>query len=186
MQEDTSSSTHEVSALLFRTKQLVAPEAAEAPEAPEGPEGVAVSALPVLEGAQADGDGDGSEVPEVSDGAPRPSSLPHGGGLGPFKNLLLPSFAAVPPPAGGSPRELQGLSSPPCPVASPLSPAGNHGNHSAASSPRIAPMTFVANKYVLLDKVDGSSFFNCVDVHTREQLVCKVGPVSCFLISPGF
>lgn len=156
MQEDPSSRSHEVSHI-FRTKEDdVVPsdggpgEVAE----PEGP------------------DGDGPEsMAEGSDAiraAQPPSPAPPGQ---PFKNLL-PPFAAVPPACGpaGVPA---GPKPPVVPHPHPLSPIGAD-TAAAASSPRIAPVTFVANKYVLLDKVDGSSFFNCIDVHTREQLVCKV------------
>lgn len=171
MQEDTSSSSDEVSQLLFRTKdhdpsaRADAPLEAEGSECPEVPEG-------------ADGPAPPPSVPrEAAFGSAFGSAFgPAFGppGLGLFKNLPLPSFAAVPPagpgpaspslsPAGGA----EHLSMPPCPGAGAA--AGG-----ADASPRIAPITFVANKYVLLDKVEGSSFFNCVDVHTREQLVCKV------------
>jgi len=47
------------------------------------------------------------------------------------------------------------------------------------SSPRQRPpVCFVGNKYILLDKVDGNSLFMCVDMQTRQELVCKVGHVT--------
>ncbi|XP_034230528.1 tribbles homolog 2-like [Thrips palmi] len=157
MQEDTSSSSHEVSELLFRTKDqgpsgVVPDEPAEGPEGSDGSEGP-----------------DGPEGSDVPDGAP-PTSGGHGSALGMFKNLL-PAFGAPLTPVTTS-------ASGPCPSAGEppgLSmPAQSPLNAIADPSPRIAPVTFVANKYVLLDKVDGSSFFNCIDINTREQLVCKV------------
>lgn len=36
--------------------------------------------------------------------------------------------------------------------------------------------TIVADKYLLLDQVEGSSLVRCVDVNTQEELVCKVVP----------
>lgn len=35
--------------------------------------------------------------------------------------------------------------------------------------------TIVADKYLLLDQVEGSSLYRCMDVNTQEELVCKVG-----------
>ena len=32
----------------------------------------------------------------------------------------------------------------------------------------------IANKYVLLDNVEGSSLCRCLDIKTQEELVCKV------------
>lgn len=32
----------------------------------------------------------------------------------------------------------------------------------------------VADKYLLLEQVEGSSLFRCIDVHTQEELVCKI------------
>lgn len=32
----------------------------------------------------------------------------------------------------------------------------------------------VADKYLLLDQVEGSSLYRCMDVNTQEELVCKV------------
>lgn len=37
----------------------------------------------------------------------------------------------------------------------------------------------IANKYVLLDNVEGSSLCRCLDIKTQEELVCKVR--MCFL-----
>lgn len=34
--------------------------------------------------------------------------------------------------------------------------------------------SIVADKYLLLDQVEGSSLYRCVDVNTHEELVCKV------------
>ncbi|XP_065163714.1 tribbles homolog 2 [Atheta coriaria] len=34
--------------------------------------------------------------------------------------------------------------------------------------------TLIADKYLLLEQVEGSSLFRCIDVNTQEQLVCKV------------
>lgn len=34
--------------------------------------------------------------------------------------------------------------------------------------------SLVADKYLLLDQVEGSSLYRCVDVNTHEELVCKV------------
>lgn len=34
--------------------------------------------------------------------------------------------------------------------------------------------SIVADKYLLLDQVEGSSLYRCVDINTQEELVCKV------------
>ncbi|XP_022914158.2 tribbles homolog 2 isoform X1 [Onthophagus taurus] len=36
--------------------------------------------------------------------------------------------------------------------------------------------TIIGNKYVLLDTVEGSSMYKCVDIRTKEEYVCKVVP----------
>ena len=150
MQEDQSSSSHEVSQL-YRTKQ-------------HGPAG------PPLEGAAVEG-----VVPPVSEGAPA---------VGLFKNFPSLGTAAyggiaygTASPLGAAREQDPGLSVPPCPLPSPSPsplPSPALPGSTNPSEHRVAPLTFVANKYVLLDKVDGSSFFNCVDVVTREHMVCKV------------
>lgn len=47
----------------------------------------------------------------------------------------------------------------------PLSPHQSDTNFQPA---------FVAEKYLLLDQVEGSSLYRCVDINTKEELVCKV------------
>lgn len=42
-----------------------------------------------------------------------------------------------------------------------------HGKHLLAAS-------LVANKYLILDQLEGSALYTCIDVHTQEELVCKV------------
>lgn len=38
--------------------------------------------------------------------------------------------------------------------------------------------TIVADKYLLLDQVEGSSLYRCMDVNTQEELVCKVRKIT--------
>lgn len=40
--------------------------------------------------------------------------------------------------------------------------------------------SLVGDKYLLLDQVDGSSLYRCVNVHTQQELVCKV--CLCFVL----
>ncbi|KAK7791275.1 hypothetical protein R5R35_005591 [Gryllus longicercus] len=44
----------------------------------------------------------------------------------------------------------------------------------ALAADRTRPCTFVGDKYLVLDPVEGSTLYRCVDVNTREELVCKV------------
>jgi hypothetical protein len=37
--------------------------------------------------------------------------------------------------------------------------------------------SLVGNKYLMLEVVEGSTLCRCVNVHTKEELVCKVRPV---------
>ncbi|KAF5274956.1 hypothetical protein FQR65_LT04298 [Abscondita terminalis] len=53
---------------------------------------------------------------------------------------------------------------------SPLSP-----NHSE----RHFQASIVADKYILLEQVEGSSLYRCVDINTQEELVCKVVSRDC-------
>lgn len=52
---------------------------------------------------------------------------------------------------------------------SPLSPNASDSYFQA---------TIVAEKYLMLDQVEGSSLYRCVDVNTHEELVCKVSHMS--------
>lgn len=56
-----------------------------------------------------------------------------------------------------------------------------------AISTNIAPQLNAAllqDRYLLLDMVDGSSFYKCIDIQTQKMLVCKVGgTLDCFLFS---
>lgn len=44
--------------------------------------------------------------------------------------------------------------------------------------------TIVADKYLLLDQVEGSSLYRCMDVNTQEELVCKVSDLILIGIRP--
>jgi tribbles-like protein len=37
--------------------------------------------------------------------------------------------------------------------------------------------SLVGNKYLMLEVVEGSTLCRCVNVHTKEELVCKVRPM---------
>lgn len=37
--------------------------------------------------------------------------------------------------------------------------------------------SLLGNKYLMLELVEGSTLFRCVNVHTKEELVCKVRPL---------
>lgn len=47
-------------------------------------------------------------------------------------------------------------------------PVHNHSDKLFSTS------TVVADKYLLLEQAEGSSLYRCVDVKTKEELVCKV------------
>lgn len=50
-----------------------------------------------------------------------------------------------------------------------------------AISTNIAPQLNAAllqDRYLLLDMVDGSSFYKCIDIQTQKMLVCKVGGIT--------
>lgn len=48
------------------------------------------------------------------------------------------------------------------------------GSSSAESSRQFFQAALVADKYLLLDQVEGSSLYKCLNVLTQQQLVCKV------------
>lgn len=51
-------------------------------------------------------------------------------------------------------------------------------NHvSAVSNPASFQFAIIADKYQLFEQVEGSSLYRCVDIQTKEELVCKVGIV---------
>lgn len=62
------------------------------------------------------------------------------------------------------------------PSSAPLGPAGDFH---PTKQPLLASL--VADKYLILDQLDCSSLYSCVNVHTQEELVCKVS--THFLIS---
>lgn len=39
---------------------------------------------------------------------------------------------------------------------------------------QVVEAALVADKYLLLDQVEGSSLYRCLNVHTHQELVCKV------------
>lgn len=45
--------------------------------------------------------------------------------------------------------------------------------------------TIVADKYLLLDQVEGSSLYRCMDVNTQEELVCKVRKIHLIGMRPA-
>lgn len=53
----------------------------------------------------------------------------------------------------------------------------HHGKHLLAAS-------LIANKYLILDQLEGSALYTCINVHTQEELVCKVSRY-CFVMSVG-
>ena len=59
--------------------------------------------------------------------------------------------------------------------------ATNHVNRDAISTNALPQLNaaLLQDRYLLLDLVDGSSFYKCVDITTQKMLVCKV---SVFLI----
>lgn len=59
---------------------------------------------------------------------------------------------------------------PSCPPAP--APLGLPGDCHQTRHPLAASL--VADKYLILEQLDGSSLYSCVNVHTQEDLVCKV------------
>lgn len=58
-----------------------------------------------------------------------------------------------------------------------------------AISTNIAPQLNAAllqDRYLLLDMVDGSSFYKCIDIQTQKMLVCKVGGITSTFYSSSF
>lgn len=43
-------------------------------------------------------------------------------------------------------------------------------------------ISIIADKYQLFEQVEGSSLYRCVDVSTKEELVCKVSVFLCIHI----
>lgn len=41
--------------------------------------------------------------------------------------------------------------------------------------------SIIADKYQLFEQVEGSSLYRCVDINTKEELVCKVSYFVCLL-----
>lgn len=46
---------------------------------------------------------------------------------------------------------------------------------SSESARQLFQAALVGDKYLLLDQVEGSSLYRCLNVHTQQELVCKVG-----------
>lgn len=42
------------------------------------------------------------------------------------------------------------------------------------------PVSLVADKYMILDELEGSSLNMCVNIHTKEDFVCKVSALRMF------
>lgn len=69
-----------------------------------------------------------------------------------------------------SPSLADRLSAAPSP-SSPAPPSPSPPQHQFQAA-------LVAEKYLLLEQVEGSSLCRCVDVRTHEEYVCKVSPTS--------
>jgi tribbles-like protein len=59
-----------------------------------------------------------------------------------------------------------------CPNLKPSSPLP-----SSSPSNKQFSASLVGDKYLMLEVVEGSTLCRCVNVHTKEELVCKVRPV---------
>lgn len=74
--------------------------------------------------------------------------------------LPLPATSATSPPLMG-PVPIQGQSG----LVQPLSAA------------------LLAERYLLMDLVDGSTLYKCIDVKTHEELVCKVRNIFTYTLT---
>lgn len=69
--------------------------------------------------------------------------------------------------------------------ASTVNRAGTQANRDAISTNLTPPMNaaLLQDRYLLLDLVDGSSFYKCIDIQTQKMLVCKVSAQPRFLLA---
>lgn len=49
--------------------------------------------------------------------------------------------------------------------------------HTSGTGDKPLQASVIADKYYLLDQVEGSSLYRCVDIKTRDELVCKVSKI---------
>lgn len=95
----------------------------------------------------------------------------------PPQSLLGDKIAAE---SSDAPKKLHSPAAPPETTECSRVPrvASSRDHHQAAPSSqqgeRHFQATVVADKYLLLDQVEGSSLYRCMDVNTQEELVCKV------------
>lgn len=76
-------------------------------------------------------------------------------------------------------------STPECRVPRVTSDRDSRDVPSCAATPGDKPFqaSVIADKYYLLDQVEGSSLYRCVDIKTRDELVCKVRNTSIYRVS---
>lgn len=65
------------------------------------------------------------------------------------------------------------LPSPP-PTVTPTTAASSLLLHHESCGKKHSPVSLVADKYMILDELEGSSLNMCINIHTKEDYVCKV------------
>ncbi|XP_052864437.1 tribbles homolog 1-like [Anopheles cruzii] len=69
-------------------------------------------------------------------------------------------------------------------AAAPSSPPGIHPQQRDAISSNVLPppvnAAILAERYLLLDQVEGNNLYRCFDIRTHEELVCKIATNPCF------
>lgn len=71
-------------------------------------------------------------------------------------------------------------------AAAAVNRASTQANRDAIStniSPPPMNAALLQDRYLLLDLVDGSSFYKCIDIQTQKMLVCKVSLLLCLFAS---
>lgn len=104
---------------------------------------------------------------------PSPQLLHHHPQLLQQQQQIRISSTQIPPPSGSS-------------TVSAVNRASAQANRDAIST-NITPQLNAAllqDRYLLLDLVDGSSFYKCIDIHTQKMLVCKVRPCRVVFLFP--
>lgn len=69
--------------------------------------------------------------------------------------------------------------------------APNNDTSTSSSSPihmqngLVQQVTLIADRYLIMDPVEGSTLYKCFDVKANEQLVCKVSDFFCAIVWGG-
>lgn len=107
-----------------------------------------------------------AEPPAIVGHVPSEDTVPESGSdvvVAYQPRIASTSVSASSANANGAPR-----------VGSPTPPSALQPQQPEPAAKKRSPISLVADKYMILDELEGSSLNMCINIHTQEEFVCKV------------